>query len=130
MPGDVQPSQSASRNDDPAHIALVAAITEKRGCDWPGKPCGRDIPEFGGRDAACDCEIIATEREGFRSAMGEGGPCMSCGGNDGYGPAPHHIPDCYFAGQEDVQSVGCEACGRLYAAPEPNEKPCEACRDA
>lgn len=27
--------------------------------------------------------------------------CMSCGGNDGYGPPPHHTPDCYFAGWDD-----------------------------
>lgn len=34
--------------------------------------------------------------------MGDGGPCMSCGGNDGYGPAPHHASDCYFASSEDA----------------------------
>lgn len=34
--------------------------------------------------------------------MGDSGPCMSCGGNDGYGPAPHHTPDCYFASTEDA----------------------------
>jgi hypothetical protein len=28
--------------------------------------------------------------------------CMSCGGNDGYGPPPHHAPDCYFASAEDA----------------------------
>lgn len=43
-----------------------------------------------------------------RAAMGEPAPfdpmdpCMSCGGNGGYGPSPHHTPDCYFAGHEDV----------------------------
>lgn len=31
--------------------------------------------------------------------------CMSCGGNDGYGPAPHHTPDCYFASWEDAGEV-------------------------
>ena len=30
-----------------------------------------------------------------------GPTCMSCGGNDGYGPPPHHKPDCYFASWED-----------------------------
>jgi hypothetical protein len=38
-------------------------------------------------------------------AMGDGGPCLSCGGNDGYGPAPHHTPDCYFASTEDARDV-------------------------
>lgn len=31
------------------------------------------------------------------------GDCISCGGNNGYGPAPHHMPDCYFASWEDTQ---------------------------
>lgn len=51
---------SAARNDDPAHIALVTAIAEKRGCIGPF-PCGRDIPEFVG-DAQCDCESEAETR--------------------------------------------------------------------
>lgn len=51
------------RNDDPAHIAAVAAVAAERGCDWPGKPCGRDIPEFNGRDAECACESIV---DGYR----------------------------------------------------------------
>lgn len=53
----MNPTQS-ERNDDPAHIAAVAAMAEKRGCDWPGRPCGRDIPEFNGRDAMCLCESL------------------------------------------------------------------------
>jgi hypothetical protein len=35
---------------------------------------------------------------------GDGENCMSCGGNDGYGPAPHHTADCYFASDKDVES--------------------------
>lgn len=98
----MSPSHS-ERNDDPSHIAAVAAIAEKRGCDWPGHPCGRDIPEFNGRDAECQCETIANRKRDDKPAMGDGGPCMSCGGNDGYGPAPHHAPDCYFASHEDAE---------------------------
>lgn len=48
------------RNDDPEHIAAVTKVAEARGCIGPF-PCGRDIPEFGGRDAECDCETIAIE---------------------------------------------------------------------
>lgn len=54
----MQVQESDSRNNDPKHIALVAAIAEKRACIGP-VPCGRGIPEFGGRDAACDCETTA-----------------------------------------------------------------------
>lgn len=109
MPDRSLPTQSAgyvddSRNDDPKHLALVTAIAEKRGCIGPF-PCGRGIPEFGGRDAACDCEAAAIERESYRPVMGNGGPCISCDGNDGYGPAPHHAPDCYFASQEDADAA-------------------------
>lgn len=46
----------------------------------------------------------AAGQEPRRSLMGDGGPCMSCGGNDGYGPAPHHTPDCYFASWEDAET--------------------------
>jgi hypothetical protein len=35
------------------------------------------------------------------ACQGGCGSCISCGGNDGYGPAPHHKPDCYFASWED-----------------------------
>jgi hypothetical protein len=96
-------THSESRNDDPEHIAAVAKVAEKRGCDWPGHPCGRDIPEFNGRDAECVCETITSRGE---LVMGNGGPCMSCGGNDGYGPAPHHTPECYFASNEDAEHAG------------------------
>lgn len=40
------------------HVLAVTRIAESRGCIGP-YPCGRAIPEFGGRDAACDCEQIA-----------------------------------------------------------------------
>lgn len=82
------------RNDTPEHIAAVAQVAAERGCDWPGHPCGRDIPEFNGRDAECDCEMIVNASSSV---------CMSCGGNDGYGPAPHHTPDCYFASWEEAE---------------------------
>ena len=49
---------SNTRNDDPGHIAAVAKMADERGCDWPGHPCGRDIPEFNGRDAECLCERL------------------------------------------------------------------------
>lgn len=42
------------------HVQAVTRIAESRGCIGP-YPCGRAIPEFGGRDAACDCEQIALE---------------------------------------------------------------------
>lgn len=51
-------------------------------------------------DRAPDCE---RERVQFTNPM-DGGPCMSCGGNNGYGPAPHHAPDCYFASIEDEEA--------------------------
>jgi hypothetical protein len=56
------PNADTQRNDDPEHIAAVTAIAESRGCIGPF-PCGRDIPEFGGRDAACDCEDMVTRMQ-------------------------------------------------------------------
>lgn len=67
---DVASTQS-ERNDDPAHIAAVAKMAEKRNCDWPGHPCGRDIPEFGGRDAMCLCESLV-------NAGSSGDVCEGC----------------------------------------------------
>jgi hypothetical protein len=52
------------RNDSPEHIAAVAKMAEVRGCDWPGYPCGRGIPEFNGRDAECICETLVTRSGG------------------------------------------------------------------
>lgn len=37
------------------HVLAVTRVAEVRGCIGP-YPCGRAIPEFGGRDGACDCE--------------------------------------------------------------------------
>jgi hypothetical protein len=57
------------------------------------------------RDLIAAGKILAgvpDPRRERKSAMGEGGPCLSCGGNDGYGPAPHHKPGCYFASDEDA----------------------------
>lgn len=34
-----------------------------------------------------------------------GPACRSCGGNDGYGPPPHHAPACYFASWEDAAAL-------------------------
>lgn len=65
MPERANSSQS-ERNDDPAHIAAVAMMAEKRGCAWPGHPCGRDIPEFT-RDAMCLCEsLVVHVREALK----------------------------------------------------------------
>lgn len=58
MAGQPEAAHSASRNDDPEHIAAVAKMAEAHGCDWPGYPCGRGIPEFNGRDAECLCETL------------------------------------------------------------------------
>jgi hypothetical protein len=38
--------------------AALVRIAQARGCVGP-YPCGRAIPEFGGRDAACECERLA-----------------------------------------------------------------------
>lgn len=65
------PSSHNERNDTPEHVAAVAAMAAKHGCDWPGHPCGRDIPEFNGRDAECTCESLVT------------GLCANCGERPG-----------------------------------------------
>ncbi len=58
--------------------------------------CAGAIEQVGDESPRCvEC--------GYRAVMGNGGPCMSCGGNDGYGPAPHHTPGCYFASFEGSQ---------------------------
>lgn len=69
-------SDRLGRNDDPAHIAA-------------SRPPNSGMPRPHGNGP-------------MQPVMGDGSPCMSCGGNDGYGPAPHHTPDCYFASTEDA----------------------------
>jgi hypothetical protein len=53
------------------------------------------------KDVASVPELVPRARG---RVVGDGGPCMSCGGNDGYGPPPHHTPDCYFASVEDAEA--------------------------
>lgn len=55
--------------------------------------------------------------DGTGVAMGTGGPCMSCGGNDGYGLPPHHTPDCYFASWEDAGHPSSEGLSPSADAP-------------
>jgi hypothetical protein len=92
------PRQSSAtlveRNDGPAHIAAVERMALKRGCDWPGHPCGRDIPEFGGHDAMCLCESLVVN-----GSSGE--LCDGC---------QHFEDDCICA---FVEEHCCPQCGEL-----------------
>lgn len=50
-----------------------------------------DFLDYAGKVARSALAALgeATGQQEERSTMGDGDPCMSCGGNDGYGPTPY-----------------------------------------
>lgn len=105
----------AARNDNPDHLAAVAEVAKERGCIGPF-PCGRDIPEFGGSDAPCDCEDIAIGRDVLKYATREWRVIIRRPGVDGEGVS-------YISRGQDEEAIArrfFEADVREYAKSEPS----------